>query len=291
MAECAPLATAGNLDPSCDAKFKKAGLNARMYIGSLGDKPAFVKNAVGEITSISLPTGKYLRRVIGRKLQNSAATSLQRSEGGVSFQPQVNFQAFFNTQKEKNTIQGLAKMEDLYIIVEQNDGMFDVYGLVSEGGASDGLEMTALDHNTGTAIGDKTSATLTFSGTNDIMSVFTKLGVDNAAEAAYLDALVLPEAATQLATPGNFTATGTSASQINLAWNDVVNEDGYLIELSSGGTTPTWSELARLPVGTTSFAHTGLPASTSKTYRIKALGNGTSYSDSDFATATGTTTA
>ncbi|GAA4434603.1 hypothetical protein GCM10023188_25710 [Pontibacter saemangeumensis] len=288
MAECAPLASAGNLDPSCDAKFKKAGLNARMYIGSLGDKPAFQRNSEGYITSLTLPTGKYLRRVVGRKLLNNASTSLTRTEGGVSFAGTVNFQAFFNTQKEKNTIQGFAKMEDLFIIVEENSGVFDVYGLVAENGASDGLEMTALDHNTGTAIGDKTSATLTFSGSNDIMSVYTKLGADTAAEATILDALVLPEAASQLATP-TLTATATSSTQINLSWIDVVNEDSYLLEESTDGTA--WTELATPAVGTTSYPRTGLTAGTLKFFRIKAVGNGTSYSDSDYSTASATTPA
>lgn len=97
-------------------------------------------------------------------------------------------------------------------------------------------------------------------------------------------------ALTQLSTPASFAATAASDTQINLTWADVANESSYLIEVSDTG-SGGWSTLATPAAGSTSYNHTGLTAETTKYYRIKAVGDGATYSDSAYATANATTDA
>jgi hypothetical protein len=95
--------------------------------------------------------------------------------------------------------------------------------------------------------------------------------------------------ANQLATPGSFTATAASKTQINLSWSDVANESSYRLEWSPNGSS-SWTQIGgTISAGTTSYSHTGLTQATQYFYRLKAIGNGTTFSDSDFATANATT--
>lgn len=96
---------------------------------------------------------------------------------------------------------------------------------------------------------------------------------------------------TQLSTPGSFVAADVSSSQINLTWTDVANESSYRLEWSPNGTTG-WTQIGGIiAAGTTSYNHTGLTASTTYYYRLKAVGDGVTYTDSNYATANDTTQA
>lgn len=87
-----------------------------------------------------------------------------------------------------------------------------------------------------------------------------------------------PSPPTPPVAPSGLSATATSASSINLAWNDdSSNEQGFLIESKiSGG---SFSLLATLPAGATSYSASGLLANTTYVFRVKA----TSASDGDSA--------
>ena len=83
-------------------------------------------------------------------------------------------------------------------------------------------------------------------------------------------------------TPTAFTATATSSSQIDLAWNastDNVAVTSYLIERCQGAGCSSFSQIAT--TAGTSYGNTGLSGSTSYTYRIRATdvaGNSSPYS-------------
>jgi hypothetical protein len=95
--------------------------------------------------------------------------------------------------------------------------------------------------------------------------------------------------ATQLSTPGSFAASVISSTQINLSWTDVANESSYMLEWSPNGSSG-WTQIGgTIAAGSTSYNHTGLTASTLYYYRLKAVGNGTTYTDSNYATANATT--
>ncbi|WP_375435078.1 hypothetical protein [uncultured Hymenobacter sp.] len=94
--------------------------------------------------------------------------------------------------------------------------------------------------------------------------------------------------ATPLLAPTNPQATATSSSVINVTCSSVLNATGYALEvaLTANG---IYEEIYRGV--SASYNHTGLPASSPRHYRWKALGTG-SYSDSAYSTvATATTQA
>ena len=78
--------------------------------------------------------------------------------------------------------------------------------------------------------------------------------------------------------------TAQTETSLTFSWNAVANASGYQVSVDGGnsyglaqtGTTYTW---------------TGLEASTSYTLYVKAIGDGTNYTDSDPTSASGTTTA
>jgi fibronectin type 3 domain-containing protein len=70
------------------------------------------------------------------------------------------------------------------------------------------------------------------------------------------------------AAPQNLTASAASASQINLTWSNVTGATGFRVDRSLDGAT--WSTLATLGTGVTSYANTGLAASTTYYYRVLA---------------------
>lgn len=75
----------------------------------------------------------------------------------------------------------------------------------------------------------------------------------------------------QFAAPTNLTAAAISSSQINLAWADVANEIGFVVErLDANGTG--FVQVGTTPAGVTSFSNINLSGSTPYTYRVRALG-------------------
>jgi fibronectin type 3 domain-containing protein len=89
--------------------------------------------------------------------------------------------------------------------------------------------------------------------------------------------------------PSNLQATVASATQINLSWgpsNDNVAVTGYQVQWCSGASCTPSTNLGS-PVTTTTLSHTGLTASTTYRYKVKALdGGGLSSSYSPIQTAT-----
>lgn len=105
-------------------------------------------------------------------------------------------------------------------------------------------------------------------------------GYSNTAAATTLAGAAAPAA------PSNLTATATSPTQINLAWNDNSNnEDGFKVERAPGGTMD-FSQIASLPANSGSFQNTGLSASTGYSYRVRAFNDAGPSSYSNTATAT-----
>ena len=97
-----------------------------------------------------------------------------------------------------------------------------------------------------------------------------------------------PPDTTAPSTPTNFTSTAVSATQINLSWTastDNVAVTGYKVERCSGVGCSNFAQIAT-PT-TTTFNDTGLTASTSYSYRVRATdaaGNLSTFSGTSSAT-------
>jgi uncharacterized protein len=87
-------------------------------------------------------------------------------------------------------------------------------------------------------------------------------------------------------TPSELAATVASASRIDLRWRDnSSNESGFRIERRIG--TGAWSQIATVGANVTTFASTGLRASTNYQYRVRASNqSGTSAYSNSVATRT-----
>ena len=95
--------------------------------------------------------------------------------------------------------------------------------------------------------------------------------------------------ATVLAAPTNLVATAVSSSQINLAWADnSSDETGFAIERSPDGLT--FTPLTTVAASVTTYQNTGLAASTTYHYRVRATNavGPSGWSNVANATTTGT---
>ena len=73
------------------------------------------------------------------------------------------------------------------------------------------------------------------------------------------------------AAPANLAATAVSSSQINLTWVDSDNtEQGFKIERCTGAGCSNFAQIATVGANVTSYSNTGLTASTSYSYRVRA---------------------
>ncbi len=99
---------------------------------------------------------------------------------------------------------------------------------------------------------------------------------------------VTEAAPTVPAAPTNLVATAISTSQINLAWTDnATNETGFKIERCTGAGCSTFTQIATVGANVISYSDTGLSASTTYTYRVRATN---ASGDSDYSNTASATT-
>src|SRR5256885_2160695 len=87
--------------------------------------------------------------------------------------------------------------------------------------------------------------------------------------------------------PTTLAATAVSPSQINLSWTDnATTEDGFRIERCAGAGCSAFVEIATVGANVVTYQNTGLTASTSYSYRVRAYNAGGTSSYTNTATAT-----
>ena len=92
---------------------------------------------------------------------------------------------------------------------------------------------------------------------------------------------------TQLAAPTNLAATNITSNSAEISWNAVPNATGYKVTYTSMST----GDLGEQEVTTTSATIDGLTPETTYTWTVKAIGDGTTYCDSEESTDADLTTA
>lgn len=93
---------------------------------------------------------------------------------------------------------------------------------------------------------------------------------------------------TQLQAPGNFSVVADGENALDLSWTDVADEVEYQIERSLTG-TGGWTVYSNPAAGSTTDTETGLLPGDTVFYRIKAIGDGVTFADSPYSSASGTT--
>lgn len=155
----------------------------------------------------------------------------------------------------------------------------------------DTLTYSATSSNTGIATVGVTGTTLTVTevaGTGTVNITVTANDGNGGTVSDVFALTVNAVAATQLTTPTLNAPTVVSASQIDLSWTDVANESNY--ELQRSTDNATWSTIASPAANSTTYGNTGLTASTTYYYRLRAIGDGTTYSNSDYSVSVNATT-
>jgi hypothetical protein len=117
-----------------------------------------------------------------------------------------------------------------------------------------------------------------------MLFILNAAGVPSVAKIVRLDAVATP---TPPVAPSNLTATAASSSQVNLSWTDnSTNETGFKIERCQGAGCTTFTQIATVAAGATTYSNTGLTASTTYQYRVRASNSGGDSAYSNTANAT-----
>ena len=162
-----------------------------------------------------------------------------------------------------------------------------------------GVELTASSGYTKTTkynVDNGSDQTLTWDGTTGTVSnisATTSFKFRNANQADNTDQLRITQikitytqpasGPTQLAAPANFSATAGNG-QAEFTWDAVTNASGYTISFTPAGGSEATTTINN--GSTTSTTITGLTNGTAYTCKIKANGDGTSYSDSEYSSTT-----
>lgn len=189
------------LDPTCDALKKHGGLAKRVYVGQLSQLEGYTVNEdTLDIETLDMAlngSSDYtLKKFIGKKLKHNATTPVEVGENINVFNQTVALVLFHFTSLEKAAIEELVNAEDLFVLVETFGGQIEVYGIDTEGSENSedplgGLNCSAGEGGTGTALNDPTQYTVTLSGQHRIMCrIFNISSTATLAQnIAYLDAI------------------------------------------------------------------------------------------------------
>ena len=139
------------------------------------------------------------------------------------------------------------------------------------------------------------AATRTFTGTpaaGDLGMVSVKVTATDTSSATVSNEFNITVSATAPGAPTSLSATASGSTTINLSWTAPASDGGsaitgYKIEVSSDGGS-TWNDLvANTGNANTTYAHSGLAASTTRHYRVSAINSiGTSATTSNVANTT-----
>src|SRR5258705_7108157 len=119
-----------------------------------------------------------------------------------------------------------------------------------------------------------------------MLFILNSSGVPSVAKIVRVDAATVPVPAT----PSTLTATAPSSSQINLSWTDNSNnEDGFRIEQCQGAGCTNFAEIATVGANVVNYSNTGLTASTTYQYRVRAYNSFGNSAYSNIAAGTTST--
>ena len=159
---------------------------------------------------------------------------------------------------------------------------------VSPNGTSSWSDLVA---NTGT-----TTTTYSHTGLSAGTTRHYRVSAINSAGTGAASSTANATTPTEPGAPTGLTATASGTTAINLTWNAPSDDggasiSGYKIEVSSNGSSSSWSDLvANTNNTTTTYSHTGLSAGTTRHYRVSAInsvGTGTASSTANATTDPG----
>lgn len=162
--------TLANLAASCDAIKKVGGVNARFWIGQKPDIASLTFGSNGEITAMTLSSGKKLGKYEGVQYKNTASFEAVPNETRNTFNQNFTGILFYKTQAELEAIETLLVANRLFAIIETEAGQLKAYGIdknpfnSADLGPNRGLNLSASSASEGTVLADTTGVTVTLVG-------------------------------------------------------------------------------------------------------------------------------
>lgn len=89
---------------------------------------------------------------------------------------------------------------------------------------------------------------------------------------------------TTLSTPASLTMTAAGENDMDFVWDDVANEDGFEVQIAEDAGFTVNVQTDNVGAGILSTSFSGLTEGTTYYGRVKAVGDGVTYSDSGYAT-------
>lgn len=159
MATCG--LTAGLDCPTCEEIQSKGGIAKNIYVidrEDLNEITPYNVSSNGTVTGLNFLTYGFAYKFCAKNKSGSTNQELQVGDNGIKLYLQTITGKFQQqSQDAKNVIDELKIPDDLIVIVENNNGTFEVFGKES------GVQITALVKPSGTAVVDDNTYTFTFS--------------------------------------------------------------------------------------------------------------------------------
>lgn len=157
MAEC--LITAAWSCPSCDDKFQIPGIQRdAIWVGNRTEIQSYTSTVEGEISAMVFDSYKGLFKVCVHRDSASFTEELaSENTSGYYYNQNLTFRVIDDSRATKEAIEGMVGV-DLVFIVKKRNNKFVVIG------QDFGVRMTENSKTTGSAAGDETGDTMTFTG-------------------------------------------------------------------------------------------------------------------------------
>lgn len=190
MAAC--VVNLSSILPDCFALTSVAGVRDFFYACRRVDfSAAPTVSAGGVVTAVTI-TATKLKKIQGRKFQNSGAYEMAKNATGKTrFKHTVNARVYHRTQADRNAIQQFALVEDLVVFMPNNDQQIEIFGLTL------GLTPTSGKGGTGIKLEDDNTFLFAFEGEEPMLPAYyntvttaTTDAADLLTNLAVLDALV-----------------------------------------------------------------------------------------------------
>ena len=155
-----------SITPNCEALKRPGGLAKRIFLGSVLDINAltFDNTNTHDLTSITMKSTKQLIQVVGRPAKSSAATTFEDGENFSLRNQAVNAVVYAKSPAERQALDEIIEQDQVFAVVERNDGQFEVYGISLVNYQNWGLKVTGGSYNTGVELNDETGVTLELTG-------------------------------------------------------------------------------------------------------------------------------
>lgn len=171
------------IDNSCEDVLRVGGLGRTFWVGYLSDLDTPFSTSQGtDITSIDFAAYGGLYRFDGRKFAHQGSHELAVAPGGnKSFTQTFVAKLLSKTTADDATLKSLSLADDIFIIADDNNQGFLLYG------AGNGLSVSAYTQSTGQTSDSDTSTSVTLTGSETTQPLRFMLEAGYAATKTYLE--------------------------------------------------------------------------------------------------------